>query len=77
MKKLGDALKEEQIKKLVAYIRSLARAPGESTWQPYLKGEAEAGRKLFFDAQGKAQCAKCHSVNKEGGRVGPALDRVS
>src|SRR5262245_1970564 len=33
MKKLGDSLKEEQINKLVLYIRSLARAPGESNWQ--------------------------------------------
>jgi putative heme-binding domain-containing protein len=77
MKKLGESLKEEQIAKLILYIRSLARAPGESTWQPYLKGDAEAGRKLFFDTQGKAQCAKCHSVNREGGRVGPALDRIA
>ena len=36
MKKLGDALKPEQIQKLVAYIRSLARSPGESTWKPYM-----------------------------------------
>ena len=28
MKKMGDALKEEQIAKLVLFIRSLARVPG-------------------------------------------------
>jgi cytochrome c oxidase cbb3-type subunit III len=77
MKKLGDSLKEEQIAKLVRYIRSLARGPGDSTWQPYLKGDAEVGRKLFFDEKGKAICAKCHSVNREGGRIGPALDRIA
>lgn len=76
MKKLGESLKEGQIAKVVLYVRSLARAPGDSTWQPYLKGDAVAGRKLFFDEKGKAQCAKCHSVNKEGGRVGPVLDRL-
>ena len=76
MKKLGESLKEEQIAKIIVYVRSLARAPGDSTWQPYLKGDAVAGRKLFFDEKGKAQCAKCHSVNKEGGRVGPVLDRL-
>lgn len=76
MKKLGESLKEEQIARIIVYVRSLARAPGDSTWQPYLKGDAEAGRKLFFDEKGKAQCAKCHSVNKEGGRVGPVLDRL-
>jgi putative heme-binding domain-containing protein len=77
MKKLGESLKQEQIAKLVLYIRSLARAPGEATWKPYLKGDAAAGRKLFFDERGKAQCAKCHSVNREGGRVGPPLDRIA
>jgi putative heme-binding domain-containing protein len=77
MKRLGESLKDEQIAKLILYIRSLARAPGESTWQPYIKGDAEAGRKLFFDTQSKAQCSKCHSVNREGGRVGPALDRIA
>ena len=77
MKKLGDSLKEEQIKNIVLYIRSLARAPGESTWQPYIKGDAAAGRKLFFDEKSKVQCAKCHTVNREGGRVGPTLDRIA
>ena len=39
MKKLGDALKPEQISKLIAYIRSLARSLGESTWKPYITGD--------------------------------------
>lgn len=77
MKKLGESLKEEQIAKLILYIRSLARAPGETTWHPYLKGDPAAGRRLFFDAKGKAQCAKCHTVNGEGGRIGPVLDRIA
>jgi putative heme-binding domain-containing protein len=77
MKKLGDSLKEEQIGRLVLFIRSLARAPGEPTWKPYLKGDPVAGRKLFFDEKGKAQCSKCHTVNREGGRVGPPLDRIA
>lgn len=77
MKKLGESLKDEQIAKIIHYLRSLARAPGDSTWQPYLKGDPEAGRKLFFDEKGKAQCVKCHSVNREGGRVGPVLDRIA
>jgi cytochrome c oxidase cbb3-type subunit 3 len=77
MKKLGESLKEEQIAKLILYIRSLARSPGESTWQPYMAGDPEAGRKLFFDEKGKAACAKCHTVNREGGRIGPVLDRLA
>jgi putative heme-binding domain-containing protein len=77
MKKLGDALKPVQIRKLIVYIRSLARAPAESTWRPYVPGDPQTGRKLFFDPQGKIQCAKCHSVGGEGGRIGPALDRIA
>jgi putative heme-binding domain-containing protein len=77
MKKLGDSLKEEQIAKLVRYIRSLGRAPGEPTWKPYLKGDPVAGRKLFFDEKSKAQCSRCHTVNREGGRIGPPLDRLA
>jgi putative heme-binding domain-containing protein len=77
MKKLGESLKEEQISKLVLFIRSLARAPGEVTWKPYLKGDPVAGRKLFYDEKGKALCAKCHTIDRQGGRIGPALDRIA
>ena len=77
MKKLGDALKPDQIKKLVAYIRSLARSPTEGNWKPYIPGDPQLGRTLFFDLRGKAQCAKCHSIAGDGGRIGPALDRIA
>jgi putative heme-binding domain-containing protein len=77
MKKLGDSLKPDQIHKVIFYIRSLARSPSESTWKPYIAGDARNGRKLFFDVQGKAQCAKCHNIGGEGGRVGPGLDRIA
>ncbi len=77
MKKLGDSLKPEQIRKLIAYLHSLARSPSESTWKPYIPGDPQTGRKLFFDLQGKAQCAKCHNIGGEGGRIGPSLDRIS
>jgi putative heme-binding domain-containing protein len=77
MKKLGESLKDEQIKRVIAYIRSLARAPGESTWKPYMAGDPQAGRKIFFDPQAKAPCAKCHTVGGEGGRIGPVLDRIA
>ncbi|MFI5455425.1 MAG: c-type cytochrome [Isosphaerales bacterium] len=77
MKKLGDSLKQDQIRKLIAYIRSLARSPAESGWKPYLAGDPQAGRNLFFNPQSKVQCAKCHSVGGEGGRIGPVLDRIA
>ena len=77
MKKLDEALKPEQIRHVIAYIRSLARSPSESTWKPYIGGDPNAGRRLFFDLKGKVQCAKCHSIGGEGGRIGPNLDRIA
>src|SRR5262249_42670859 len=77
MKKLGESLKEQQIAVIIAYVRSLARAPGESTWKPYLEGDPKAGEQIFFDEKGKAVCSKCHTVNRKGGRVGPPLDRIA
>jgi putative heme-binding domain-containing protein len=77
MKKLGESLKEQQIAIIIGYIRSLAKAPGESSWKPYMEGDAKAGEQLFFDEKGKALCAKCHTVNRKGGRIGPALDRIA
>lgn len=77
MKKLGDSLKKDQVDKLIAYIRSLARSRTESPWKPYMAGDPGAGRTLFFNSQSKVPCAKCHTVGGEGGRVGPALDRIA
>lgn len=77
MKKLGESLKEEQIRRVIGYLRSLARSPSESTWKPYLPGDPALGRTLFFDTRSKAQCSKCHSVAGEGARIGPALDRIA
>ncbi|HYT91989.1 MAG TPA: HEAT repeat domain-containing protein, partial [Gemmataceae bacterium] len=36
------------------------------------RGDAERGRRLFFDVKGLA-CVKCHAVGGEGGKVGPDM----
>lgn len=77
MKKLGESLKEQQIARIIGYVRSLARAPGDANWKPYMPGDPKAGELLFFDDKSKAPCAKCHTVNRKGGRVGPTLDRIA
>jgi putative heme-binding domain-containing protein len=77
MKKMGDSLKEDQISKLLLFIRSLSRAPQDNPWKPYLAGDPKLGRQLFFDSKSKVQCAKCHTIDGEGGRVGPALDHLA
>ncbi|MBI3864064.1 MAG: c-type cytochrome [Planctomycetia bacterium] len=77
MKKLGESLKEQQIARIIGYVRSLARAPGDANWKPYMPGDPKAGEQIFFDDKSKAHCAKCHTVNRKGGRVGPTLDRIA
>ena len=61
--RLGESLKEDQIGKLVAYIRSLARSPGESTWKPYLAGDPQNCRivaRSQYDANNRtATVAPC------------------
>ncbi|MBI4501692.1 MAG: c-type cytochrome [Gemmatimonadetes bacterium] len=39
-------------------------------------GDSARGRTLFFDAAGRAACARCHRVKNEGGEVGPELTQV-
>jgi putative heme-binding domain-containing protein len=38
-------------------------------------GDAERGRKVFFDAE-KSQCIKCHRLGDQGERIGPELTGV-
>lgn len=47
-------------------------------WKPFLESEGDvaAGKALFFDLEGTANCAKCHSVKGDGGKVGPDLSLV-
>jgi putative heme-binding domain-containing protein len=42
-----------------------------------VEGDPEAGRELFFDAEGSAACVKCHTVAGEGEDVGPELTDVA
>jgi len=77
MKGLGDALKPDQLRKVIAYIRSLAHSRTESAWKPYMPGDPQVGRKYFFDSQSKLPCAKCHAIGGEGGHIGPPLDRIA
>src|SRR6185503_9913190 len=40
-------------------------------FKPYLQGDPAKGEAIFFDVNGKAPCAKCHTVKGKGGKVGP------
>ena len=61
-------IKEEDIWRIVAFVRSLARHD-----VPALPGDRTAGEKLFW---GKGACGGCHAVNGKGGWLGPELSRI-
>ncbi len=76
MKKLGDALKPDQVQKLIAYIRSLARARAKATGSRMCRVILSSVASSFSILKARPS-AKCHTVGGEGGRIGPALDRIA
>lgn len=63
----GD-LREDDIWRIVAFIRSLARRDIAR-----ISGDRASGEKLFW---GKGACGSCHMVGGKGGRLGPELSRI-
>lgn len=58
---------DDDVLMMIAYLRNLGTvAPPEGPI-----GNVESGRQLFA-----AQCALCHRVNGQGGRLGPDLSRI-
>ncbi len=59
------------------FRRTSAKAEHEKLTQAALNrtGNAERGRKLFFDKD-KSQCLKCHQLAGQGERIGPELTGV-
>ncbi len=71
-------LNNEECRIITAFLSSLRGEGIKKGWQGYLKtpGDPEQGKQLFFDAEGRANCGKCHTVNGRGGKVGPPLSFV-
>jgi cytochrome c oxidase cbb3-type subunit III len=65
----ANALDEDDAWALIAYMRTVI-VPNA---KPDLRGNAEAGERIFW---GKANCSSCHMVNGKGGRLGPDLSIV-
>ena len=49
--------------------------PGLRFRSALVGGDAEAGRKIFYD-NASAQCIRCHKINGFGGQVGPELTGI-
>ena len=50
---------------------------GATPFEPYLVGDAELGKEIFWGLESKAPCGKCHMVNDKGGKVGPDITNVA
>lgn len=61
-------LDETQIRQVAAYVRALGRRPIEP-----VPGDPLRGARLYREVGG---CAQCHSVNGQGGAIGPDLSEI-
>lgn len=66
MPPINPRSKDEDVWKILAYLRTLA-VPATDT----ARGNADNGARLF-----RATCSGCHRVDAQGGRLGPDLSRV-
>ena len=64
----ANDLPDAQVWAILAYLHSQSAVS-----HPPVPGDRARGKALFF---GKANCASCHMVNGQGGRLGPDLSRV-
>ncbi len=69
MPAFGGRFDEEQITKLVAFVRSLSAGGGSVE----VTGNAERGRETYW---GRGACSQCHMVAGRGGTLGPDLARI-
>jgi cytochrome c oxidase cbb3-type subunit III len=59
---------DQEIWAMVTYVKSISTVPEFDSD----RGDAARGRTIFAET-----CTRCHSVNGEGGRLGPDLSRIA
>lgn len=65
----GSNLSDNEIWRVVAFVRRLARAGAEEK----ATGDAEAGRRIYETRGG---CVQCHAIGRRGGVLGPDLTEI-
>ncbi|MGE3179900.1 MAG: c-type cytochrome [Vicinamibacterales bacterium] len=67
MPAVGDRTPDDEVWKILAYLRTVAAAPANN-----VPGDAQKGERIF-----RIQCSSCHrNAQGRGGRLGPDLSRV-
>jgi putative heme-binding domain-containing protein len=61
------AMTDNEVRDVIAYVRSLGRVPPEP-----LPGDPARGKLIYH----QAQCASCHIVAGQGGNLGPELSDI-
>jgi len=64
----GTRMTDDENRQLVAFVRSLGRAPATP-----IAGDRANGERLFWS---KGKCGQCHTVGPRGGRMGPDLTEI-
>jgi quinoprotein glucose dehydrogenase len=78
---LLDAARKRGSKEVQALVKEFdARHSGDDPLAPYRValegGNAEAGRKVFFEKTA-VSCVRCHKIDGRGGEVGPDLSKIA
>jgi putative heme-binding domain-containing protein len=71
-----QGLSNKEIKAIISFLAAMVGEDEEEPLNISKKSDPKNGKKLFFDLKGKGKCAKCHSINQEGGNIGPDLSFV-
>lgn len=71
-----QGLTKKEVKAIISFLSGMIGEGEEEPLKIAKKSDPKKGKKLFFDLKGKAKCAKCHSINQEGGKIGPDLSFI-
>lgn len=74
---LQAVLNNRFYKKMKAEAAALSTDTTVEAFKPYLQGDPERGKAIFFNPDSKTPCGKCHTVGEQGGKVGPELTNVA